>query len=123
MTDSIRLRQLELDCIDDLDEFMEDNSAHDIENCEQIDRVLGQFDSIVARYKGCHTDLKHGLGDGYPAAYAGHTHYTDKIRRFKRELNTRIKEIKKDDRLHAEKLVIERESRAREHAEKLESIG
>ena len=114
MTDIRKVKQLELDCIDDLDEFMEDNSVHDIEDCEQIDRVLGLFNSIVAIYKGHHTDLKLGLGDGYNAAYANRKDYGEKTRRYKRGLTTRVKEIKKENRLEAEKMAIEKESRNRE---------
>ena len=121
-----RFIQIELDCIDDLDAFIEDNNVQDLDEIDEAVVSLNKFEQIVARYNECHTELKLALGDKYQVAYGGRV-YTASSRRYIRDLKTRSKELRKIERQKtaeledkAQKQAAEEKDRDRLHAAELE---
>ncbi|MEO1918003.1 MAG: hypothetical protein ABGX53_06520, partial [Candidatus Thioglobus sp.] len=92
-----RLIQNDLDCVDELDAFIEDNNIQDLDEIVEATETLNKFEKIVARYNECHTELKLALGDKYQTTYGGRT-YTATSRRYMRDLKTRSKELRKLER-------------------------
>ena len=96
-----RFIQNELDCIDDLDAFIEDNNVQDLDEIDEAAVSLNEFEKIVVIYNECHTELKLALGDKYQGAYGGRA-YTANSRRYIRDLKIRSKELRKLERAIAD---------------------
>ena len=114
-----KLKQLELDNVSELEEYIEDNDPLEFEDCDQLRNFLELFEVILDKYKTYHTDLKTSLGGGYLAVYGNRKQLTENFRKYKRDINSRIKELKKGERQHAEQLANDKETRERERSEKL----
>ena len=60
-----RLKINEINCVEELVAFLEDNKVQEIDDREEAIDTLNRFEDIVARVKECHTELKLALGDKY----------------------------------------------------------
>ena len=60
-----RLKQNDLDCVDEMDAYIEDHNVQHIDDIDEAKESLKEFSIIVARFKECQTELKLALGDKY----------------------------------------------------------
>ena len=66
-----RLKIDEINCVDELIAFLEDNEVQEIDDVGEATDTLNRLEDIVARVRECHTGLKLALGDRYHTAYKG----------------------------------------------------
>ena len=108
-----RVKQNELNCADDLEAFIQDNNFLDIEDTEEGDKILEDFEVIVNRFKLSHTELKLELGDQYDNSYKHREKYFIDARGYIKNVKTRLREVKKAARQNA----ANEKARDREYAE------
>ena len=102
MSDVDRLQQVHFECIDDLDEFIDDHKFQDFDHSDEGDECLKEFNIVVGSFKKSQSELKSALGDKYEDTYGGRENFTDKYRGYRRNLISRIRELKKCERKHQE---------------------
>ena len=106
MSDIVRLKQQNLNCIDDLDEFIEDHNVREFDHSDEADEQLKVVNTFIANFKKSQSELKIALGDQYDdGAEVKHKHYTDKYRMYTRDIGTRRRELVEFERVSDLELV------------------
>ena len=99
MSDIVKLKQQNLDCIDDLDEFIEDHNVQGFDHIEEADEQLKVVNIFIVNFKKSQSELKIALGDQYDeGAEEKRKHYTEIYRRYIRDIGTRRRELVKLNR-------------------------
>ena len=117
-----KLVQEDLDSVTDLDEFMEDHSPQDLETKEEAENVIAEFKTYMERFKRCQSELKVALGESYGDKYSGRENSKRTFRKYLRELETRAKELRREERTRADSIAAEKETRERANTLKLEEM-
>ena len=127
-----RLKIDEANCADELVAYLEDNKVQDIDDPEEANSILNEFDNIMTRFNACHAELKLALGDKYHTAYKGRDKNMSEARRYVREIKTRSKEFRRfarqqtaddraADRLHAVEMEKQLQQSARDRLQAAEA--
>ena len=107
------LSQEHLDCVDDINEFIEDYVVENIETQMEAQGTITKFEQLLGKFKRCHSQLHLALADRYEDNYREIAAFKIKSRNYLQNLEARKRVLVREERLHSEKLDAEMEERNR----------